>query len=290
MNLFWSHTIWYLLLGVLSIIQIIYTVYHSENRCRTFAFFLTLVALPLYFETIILIYFDAYVYYPKIIRNPNLDSFNDVLAGNLFSQFGVASSALFLSVQRKRFYWKVAFALFYCAVEELFIAMDIYRQHWWKTWMTFFGLLLFFTLSKWMYNRLIRGIRPILYYGYIYLGMFPICTILLLWGILDLTGLMRFSETLFSNPKISRYSLYVIFFSICYPLIIWGYIQHQWILKIAASTLVGVMIYTGYKYHLLIFQEGWFWPISILMILWMNISVWILDTLYGVGHRSTVPN
>jgi hypothetical protein len=287
MNFFWSHTIWYLLLGLISIIQIIFTLHHSENRWKTLAFYLTLVGLPLYFETLILIFFDAYVYFPKIILNSNLDPFNDALTGNLFSQFGVTSSALLLTVLRKPFYWDVAVAFLYCMVEELFIAIEIYHQHWWRTWMTFIGLLLFFTISKWMYTRLVRGLRPFYYYVFIILGMFPICTILLLWGLLDLSGLMRFTTTLFSNPKISRFSLYVIFFSICYPLMIWGYFRQKWIWKITAITLTGVIIFLGYKYHLLIFREGWFYPITILMIFWIYTSVWVLDTLYG-GQQNSI--
>jgi hypothetical protein len=285
MNFLWSHTIWYLLLGVVSIIQIIYTLYHSENRCRTLAFYLTIVGLPLYFETMVLIFFDSYVYYPKIIRDPTLDPFNDVLAGNLFSQFGVSSSALLLTICGKSFFWYVGVAFFYCLVEELFIALEIYRHYWWETWMTFFGLIVFFAISKWKYDRLVRGLQSkYSYYGFINLGLFPLCTILLLWGVLDLYGLMRFTETLFSNPKISRYGLYVTFSSICYPLAIWGYMRQQWIWRIAASTLVGIVIFFGNKYHLLIFREGWFVPISILMICWMYFSVWGLDSLYG-GQR-----
>ncbi len=288
MYLFWSHTIWYLLLGVISLIQVIYTLYYSENRSRTLAFYLTLVGIPLYFETMVLIFFDAYVYYPKIIRNTNLDPFNDVLTGNLFSQFGVASSALLLTVLQKPFYWHVVVSFLYCLLEEFFKALDIYRQHWWKTWMTFIGLLLLFKISKWMYTHLVRGLRPIYYYyGYINLGMFPICTILFLWGILDLFSLMRFSAILYSNPKISRYGLYLIFLTMCYPLMIWGYFRQQWVWKIVALTLVTVIIYLGYIYHLLIFREGWFGPISIFMILWMYMSVWALDILYvGRGKKS----
>lgn len=287
MHIFWSHTIWYLLLSVVSIFQIIYTIYHSETPLRTLAFYFTIVGLPLYFETLVLIFLDAYVYYPKIIRHSNLDSFNDVLTGNLFSQFSVASSALLLTVHQKPFYWHVVVALLYYVLEECFKALDIYRQHWWKTWMTFIGLLLFFTITKWMYTRLVRGLRSISYYGYIHLGMFPTCTILLLWCVLDLSGLMRFSETLFSNPKISRYGLYIIFTTLCYPLLIWGYFQQQGLRKIVAPSLVGVMIYLGYNFHLLLFREGWFGPICTLMILWMYISVWILDTLY-VGQDKEI--
>lgn len=281
MNLFWSNTIWYLLLGVITIGQIIYTLYHSENRSRSFAFYLTIVGPPLFLETMVLIFFDAYVYYPMIILNTNVDPFNDVLVGNLFSQFGVASSALLIAVLRKPFYWNVVVAFLYCVVEELFKMINIYQQYWWKTWMTFIGLVIFFTLTKWMYANLVKGLRPIFYYSYIKLGMFSICTILLLWGILDLSGLMRFTDALFSNPKLSRYGLYVIFFSICYPIMIWAYVQQQWIRKFAASALVGAIIYTGYKYELLIFREGWFWQTSIFMILWTYIAVWGLDTLYG---------
>lgn len=290
MNLFWSHTIWYLLLGVSSTIQIVYTLYHSKNRCRTFAFFLTVVALPLYFETMVMIFFDAYVYYPKIIRNSSIDPFNDVLTGNLFSQFSVASSALLLTVLQKPFYLNVVVSFLYSLVEELFISLDIYRHHWWSTWMTFVGLLLFFMISKWMYTSLDRVLRlTYQYYVYIFLGMFPVCTIVFLWGVLDLSGLMRFTVDLFSNPKFSRYGLYLTFFSICYPVMIWGYFRQHWLWKIMASTLVGIIIFLGHKFHLLIFREGWFVPTLILMIFWLYSSVWVLDNLYRGRSRGRFP-
>ena len=223
MNLFWSHTVWYLLLGVATIFQLLYTLYHAENRFQTFAFYLTLVGLPLYFETFILIFLNAYVYDPKIIRNPNLDPFNDVLAGNLFSQFGVSSSSLLLIIRRKPFYWTVVVSFIYALVEVLFVHLDVYRHHWWRTWMTFVALLLFFSISKWMYAHLVRGVSSLQFMGYLMLGMFPICTIFFFWGVLDLFGYMRFTTTLFPNhPRISRFSLYQIFTSVSYILLLWG--------------------------------------------------------------------
>jgi hypothetical protein len=287
MNLFWSHTFWYILLGLATVIQIIYTLYHSENRFRTFAFYLSLVGLPLYFETFILIFLDAYVYFPKIIRNPTLDPFNDVLAGNLFSQFGVASSALLLAVRRKRFYWNVIVSFIYSMVEVFFVHLDIYRHHWWKTWMTFIALVLFFAISKWMYAHLVRGVRLIYFYGYIILGMFPICTILFFWGILDLFGYMRFTTTLFPNyPRLSRYGLYQFFTMVSYTLVIWGYFRKYWIWRLITLTSLGTLIYMGYRSHLLVFQEDYVVQIGILMILWMYLSVWFLDTLYGRPTRT----
>lgn len=282
MNSFWSHTIWYLLLGVATLIQVIYTLYHSENRLRTFAFYLSIVGLPLYFETFIMIFLNAYEYSPQIIQNPKLDPFNDVLAGNLFSQFGVPSSALLLTVRRKRFYWYVVVSFIYSMVEVLFVYLDIYRHYWWRTWMTFVALLLFFAISKWMYSHLVRGVSSSYFKIYILLGMFPICTILFIWGVLDLFGYMQFTTTLFSNhPRISRYGLYVIFTLVSYSLVIWGYFRKHWIWKIVSLPLVGILIYFGNRGHLLVFREGYFVPIGISMIIWMYFSVWFLDTLYG---------
>lgn len=282
MNSFWSHTFWYLLLGVATLIQVIYTLYHSENRFRTFAFYLSLVGFPLYFETFIMIFLNAYEYSPKIIQNPKLDPFNDVLAGNLFSQFGVASSSLLLTVRRKPFYWYVVISFIYSMVEVLFVFLDIYRHYWWRTWMTFIALLLFFAISKWMYSHLVRGVRSSYFKIYMILGMFPICTILFLWGVLDLFGYMQFTTTLFpSQPRISRYGLYQVFTLVSYLLVIWGFFRKHWIWRIVSITLVGTLIYFGYRGHLLIFREGYFVPIGISMIFWMYFSVWFLDTLYG---------
>ncbi|RTE11429.1 hypothetical protein [Paenibacillus whitsoniae] len=281
MNLFWSHTLWYLILGLATLTQVIYTLYHSKDRLRTFAFYLSLVGLPLYFETFILIFLDAYAYFPKIIQNPKIDPYNDVLAGNLFSQFGVASSALLLAVRRKPFYWNVIVSFIYAMVEVLFEFLGIYRHHWWKTWMTFIALFLFFVISKWMYAHLTRGVGSIYFYGYLILGMFPICTILFFWGVLDLFGYMRFTTTLFpDHPRISRYGLYLTFTLVNYILVLWGYFQKHWIWKIVTLVSVGTLIYLGYRGHLLLFWEGAFVPIGIIVIFWMYFSVWILDTLY----------
>ncbi|MBO9598801.1 MAG: hypothetical protein J7559_13405 [Cohnella sp.] len=282
MSLFWSHTSWYLLLGLATVIQVVYTLHHSENRLRTIAFYFTLVGIPLYFETFILIFLDAYAYYPKIIRNPELDPFNDVLAGNLFSQFGVASSALLLAVRGKPLYWHAIVAVIYSMIETLFVYLGIYRHHWWKTWMTFIALILFFAIAKWMYDHLGRGVRSISFAIYMILGMFPICTILFIWGVLDLFGYMRFTTTLFPDkPRISRYGLYLTFAMVSYILVLWGYFRKEWIWRVASIGAVGALIYLGHKVHLMVFREGYSLPIGTLLIAWIYFSVWVLDKSYG---------
>ena len=287
MSLFWSHTVWYLLLGLATVTQVVYALYHSENRLRTFAFYLTLAGMPLYFETIILIFLDAYTYYPLIIRNPELDPFNDVLAGNLFSQFGVASSALLLAVRRKPLYWHFIVAVIYSMVEVFFEYLGIYHHHWWRTWMTFVALILFFAIAKWMYAHLVRGVRPLYLAGYILMGMFPLCTILLMWGVLDLFGYMRFTTTLFSHqPRLSRYGLYLAFTMVSYVLVIWGYFRKKRFWRIVTIGAVAALIYLGYRSHLMVFREGYAVPIGILLIAWILFSVWALGKLYGERYTN----
>jgi hypothetical protein len=101
--------------------------------------------MALIFETIIKIVFKAYMYYPKIIMNSTYD---DSLAGNLFSQFSVGSTALIIAVFQLNCFWYALFAGVYCLIEELFLAMGIFSHNWYHTWMTFASLLIFFWWPK----------------------------------------------------------------------------------------------------------------------------------------------
>jgi len=67
---FWTNTIWYVLLGILTLFELIFVMVKAERRKLTFAFYLTILGITLNFETIILIFMKAYAYYPMILKNP----------------------------------------------------------------------------------------------------------------------------------------------------------------------------------------------------------------------------
>ncbi len=209
---FWTNTIWYILLGILTLIQLIFVMVKAKRRRLTFAIYLTTVGITLYFETIILIFFESYAYYPMIIQKHS-DPFNDVLAGNLFSQFSVSATALLVSILNLKYYWYFIFGFIYGIIEELFIALGIYSHNWYRTWMTVLAFPILIWVVKKMYSKILQGIKPIIYYGYIYLGLFTLFVITLLWG-LDVAGVMQFTKTLFNNPKVSRYGLYLVYYSL----------------------------------------------------------------------------
>jgi hypothetical protein len=170
MEYFWTNTIWYILLGVLTVFELIVIMRRVENRKLTLAFYLTLIGIVLHFETTIFIFFKAYSYYPMILKNPPMP-IDDMLMGNLFSQTSVAATALLTATLNLKNYWYVIFALMYGVTEELFLALGIYSHNWYQTWMTVVCLIIYFWIAKKMYQIISRDIKPWFYYVCMYISI-----------------------------------------------------------------------------------------------------------------------
>ena len=205
MNYFWSHTIWYVLLGITTLFELLYVFIQPENRSVRAAFYLSILGIVLIFETIILIFLKSYYYYPMVIHSA-IDPFNDMLAGNLFSQFSVSATALLLTTLSANYYCFFIVSGTYSLIEEAFIALGIFKHNWYQTWMTFILMPVYFWLAKKMYVKIIQGLRPVYHYLFVFLGLFPLYVITLMRG-LQLSGHIAFSKTLFSDPISSWYSL-----------------------------------------------------------------------------------
>jgi len=150
---FWSHTIWFILLGITTMIELIIILLNVKKRPTVLALYLTISGMTFFFEMIILSLLRAYTYYPMLIPDSPPD---DSIAGNLFSQFSVSASALLLAVFHLKYYWYIVFALIYGSIEELFLALGLYKQNWYHTWMTVLFLLFFFLGSE-------AGLSPMFY-------------------------------------------------------------------------------------------------------------------------------
>lgn len=254
----------------------------SENRSLTFAFYLTILGITLNFETIILIFLKGYTYYPKILQNSPIP-FHDVLAGNLFSQFSVSATIVLVTVLNLRFYWYFIFAGIYGLIEALFLALGIYSHNWYKTWMTVVLLTLSFWLAKLIYIKFRKGLKPIYYYGYIYLGLFPLDNITLNWGLM-LTRHVDYSTILFNDPINSRFFILLFLYNllaISCMLIYFSRLNRLW--KCLVITMLYCAYYIGYQLNMIWIKEGWFLLVSSVSILWMYLSVIIMDRLYE--HR-----
>jgi hypothetical protein len=277
---FWSNTVWYILLGAVTVVEVVFVIIRAKAHRLVFAFYLTILGIVLSFETAVLIFMKAYVYYPMILKEPPF-AFDAILAGNLFSQFSVAATALLVTIFDLGFQWFVFFALLYGIIEELFLMLGIYSHNWYQTWMTVIGLLLYFWLSKKIYGTIVKGVTPAVYYGYVFLGLFPLYVITIMWGFMVSVHL-SFSTTLFSDPVNSRYFLCLAAYSVPAAVVMMAiyYLKLRWFWNAGAVIFLYGFYYVGCKLNLIVIREGWFMVVNTITMLWMYLSVMIMDKLY----------
>lgn len=262
-----------------NLIGIIIAMVKAKNRYQAFAFYLTVLGIVLSFETTILIFLKAYTYYPKIIQNPPLP-FDDVLAGNLFSQFSVSATALLVTVFNLNYYWFFIFAGIYGIIEESFLALGIYSQNWYQTWMTVILLPVFFLISKKVHMKITQGINPMFYYGFIFLALFPLNIVAITW-VFMLLRLQEFNMSVLPDPIMSRHFLVLVyFFLLSIPMMLIYFLRVKWFWKAIVILVLYIFYYIVYKLNYIWIKEGWFLLVSTVSILWMYLSVFIMDRLY----------
>jgi hypothetical protein len=238
---------------------------------------MSLTGMALIFETIIKIVFKAYMYYPKIITNSPYD---DSLAGNLFSQFSVGSTALIVAVFQFNIFWYALLAGVYCLIEELFLAMDIFSHNWYQTWMTFVSLLIFFWLAKKLYLKMQEDTRSITYYSSVFAGIFTLDVVTLIWGFI-LSGFQDYSREYFSDPLTSRYLLGVLYFTVVAIVCMLIYfLSVRWRWKIIVFLALYAMNFIADQLHIFHIKNGLFLICTTTTIFWIYFSVVLMEYLY----------
>ncbi|MYL35407.1 hypothetical protein GLW08_03695 [Pontibacillus yanchengensis] len=136
--------IWYLILSVISILLIIYTIRKHNDR-RLLPFFLALAGIIHPFETIILVYLDAYHYTLGLFQN----IYKDSVAGNFVSNLlAVPAASLFIAANQLKTRWFWVISGIFVLIEILFIHLDIFIPLWWKTYYTAILLPIHFFIGK----------------------------------------------------------------------------------------------------------------------------------------------
>ena len=157
---FWSNTIWYLLLSIISLISIVLILYKSNNRKFDIGFGLAVLGTTFHAEFTLLVAFNAYRYFPKIFN----DSFLDSVFGNYVSQISVATSVMLAIIYRIPVMCNLIIAGIYFLIDILFVELGVYRHLWYKSWYSFVLVVLsLLVASKW-YRRLLNHPNPFLYY------------------------------------------------------------------------------------------------------------------------------
>ena len=134
------------LLSTISLFFLIYT-YWKKKNIHVFSGWLFIAGISYAFEFVVLIVFNGYEYHPNILEN----RFHDTILGTIVSQgITIPAFGVFIAGFQLRFIWILLFSGLFMGIEEIFIALDLYHQYWWKTIYT--GLFLisaFAILKKW---------------------------------------------------------------------------------------------------------------------------------------------
>ena len=279
---FWSNTIWFLLLGITILIELIFIFVKVRNRRRVFALYISLAGLVFGYE-IIIGGLHAYQYYPKIIPHSMYD---DAVVGNYFSQFSVAATAMLVAVYELNYYWYIILAGVYGCIEELFLKLGIYEHYWYRTWMTVATLPLLFWIGKKVYASGTEHIRPILLYIYIFLGLITLQAHTM-W-IFRLLSIFSFGPNLNVPPEKTGPDALI---SEVYYLIVFSAMMTIYFSKIKWTwkvfTILGLYIahYIAFKLQLMYYKEGWFLAYTTIAIISLYFYIFILDKLYGQPEK-----
>lgn len=281
MNDFWAYTVWYALLAVVALCELVFALAKAENRRLALGLYLTLTGLALSFETPVLIIFKAYAYYPMLLQTCPFP-FDRVLAGSLFSETSVAATALLVAVLGLGFRWQAVLAGLYGLIEEAFLALGVYDHNWYQTWMTVISLLVYFQLAKTLYAALVRGVRPVVFYGSVALGLFPLYLVTIPWALM-ISGQLDFSRSFLADPIMSRYLLCLVVYAVPAAAVMMSVRYARWPCRAKAAAVAALWLfyYLGSRLDIIVISEGGFWTVNTVTTVWMYISVLAMDRLYA---------
>ncbi len=279
---FWSNTIWFILLGITTVIELIIIFLKVKNRKRVLALYLTICGITFCFEMVVYSFFKSYEYYPMLIPHSRPD---DSIAGNLFSQFSVSATALLIAVFNLRYYWFGFFAVLYGVIEELFIKLGIYKHNWYRTWMTVIGLLVLFWIARKIYTVSLNHIGNFERYLYIFFGLVALHENTIVW-VLRLTGIRVFSENFLSGKERSLVVLSATNMLLLGVIIMLLHFSNiKWLWKVVVISILYVVYFIAGKLHLILYKENFFLISTSISIWGMYFYTYVLDKLLGQSKR-----
>lgn len=277
MHYFWTNTVWYILLGIITIVMLIAILKKTDHRKFTIAFYFSLSGVIFSFEAIICMLLKAYDYYPKIVLT---SQYNDTISGNHFSQFSVAATALLIAVYGLRYYWYFIAAIIYGLIEELFLYLGIYKQYWYSTWYTVIGIIILCWVVGVLFHRHKGSMSSLIRYIYVLFALFAVYVPTVIY-LFRLSGNLEYNSNILSDPVSSNMILVFIHLQILSNIVMLMYLAK---LKLKWHALVIALIYTGYylatKLYLIYIAPGWFWTFTSISIFVMYLYVFILNHLY----------
>lgn len=294
-NSFWTNTIWYVLLSILTLITFAIAVVKSKKRKLAIVLYFAVLGITCYFEAGIMFLFNSYEYYPKVSNSPSLEN----LAGNYFSQTSVSATALLIAVLGLSFYWFLIASGIYYIIEELFIKLSVYSHNWYRTWMTTICLILLFWIVKNVYVKLEYSKSKLLHYVTLFFSIFGLYG-LTIYRLLSVSGFVHFNKIGINyslNPIFSNDPYYTNgwgFFLYCIPhsiiIIILVHLRVHQIWKISGLLILYIGHYILFKLNILTMDGKLFIVLASILIFSMYLMAYTFDKLLECGKDNIGKN
>jgi hypothetical protein len=187
------NTVSFAVLALAALATLIFFIVRTKSYSIVFLF-LTYVGMIYVFEYVILILFNSYTYYPRMLQDPYMDSMMGAFISNFLT---VPTAGLAMVIYQLRFRWTIVFTCLMGVIEWLFMRLGIYEHHWWRLSYSFVAFIFFFWLVGFWARRVEQGNRL---FQYVSLLMFS-------FGILNTLAFLRllvkigvYQPGFFDNP------------------------------------------------------------------------------------------
>ncbi|MFP7300061.1 hypothetical protein [Neobacillus niacini] len=260
---------WYLGLGILSILLLIYVCIKTRSS-RNLLLFVTMVGLGYIIEAVIYNFAHSYHYYPKLIKH---DSFYDSNMGAIASNaLTLPAIATHIAALRKN--WTTIFLLIglIAGIEWTFLKLNIYSHNWWKIGFTSLGLLVYFPLAKVFHQLLSNPLNGFLHSLLLFLIVGPFS------GSFHIIPIMFLSNRYYELGWFAHHSQDTTAFSAIFYLsaslfYIWIAKRHwklRWLKYVLTSLLiycVNILLQKAGILHSLVWWDLWYYVILSVILL-----------------------
>ena len=253
----------FVVLALIALATLIVFIVRTKSYLIVFLF-LTYVGMIYVFEYVILVMFNSYTYYPRILPDPYMDSMMGAFISNFLT---VPTVGLAMVIYRLRFRWTIVFTCLMAVIEWLFMRLGIYEHHWWRLSYSFVAFIFFFWLVGFWARRVEKGNRL---FQYISLLMFSLSVLNTLAFIRMLVNIGIFEPGFFENPTRDDVAFtvpYVFLKGILLTNAIYWTRKLRWTLA-AVAVLLGLHYVLVRTAILKLFISPWtYWPIYTISLL-----------------------
>jgi hypothetical protein len=259
-EVFWSNTIFYILLFISSAVTLAFAIKKSRYRRFTITFTTATLGLVFYIESIVVIVLNAYAYHPGIVVG---DPFQDTVLGNMFSQFSISSTSALAIVYSLSYLWYVILAFIYFCIDVLFVKLNIYEHFSYKSVYTLLGFAPLFILIKLWYRKLVVSSKKVLHNITLYLSVNAILAVFFTMP-LKIARIQVFAVPFFEDASKSHTLTALIYGAIFMTLFIVIYkLKTHWLFKVLFLGILFMARYALYQTGILTVMPGWFVPITL---------------------------